>query len=180
VFSYLPWQRQLGRSEVADELFLRLLTETAKGANDRPPLDGRWALLYPSADEIKADRRPVLAAAMKSAETGVDDAAKSRKIRGYVLDLRGKTPPADFFEEGGAVKAIEDRIGPQSPLLILGDNPVLDSWKWLALDRRRHRTSRPDVCWLPDNSLPPSIDSQLRLMELFTEWNIPFENISQE
>ena len=33
VFSYLPWQQQLGRAEVADELFLRLLKETAKGAH---------------------------------------------------------------------------------------------------------------------------------------------------
>ena len=48
---------------MADELFLRLLTETAKGAKDRPPLDGRWCLLYPAAKEIKADERPVLAAA---------------------------------------------------------------------------------------------------------------------
>ena len=84
---------------MADELFLRLLTETAKGAKDRPPLDGRWRLLYPAAKEIKADERPVLAAAMKSAETDVGGEAESREIRGYVLDLRGKTPPpADFFE----------------------------------------------------------------------------------
>jgi len=188
VFSYLPWQQQLGRSEMADELFLRLLTETAKGAKDRPALDGRWVLLYPAAKEMKAGERPVLAAAMKSAETDVGGQTEPQKVRAYVLDLRGKTsPPADFFEETGAVKAIEARIGAQSPLLILGDNPILDTWKWLELDRRHHRSPTmasprcpPGVLWWPDGSLPPSIDSQLRLMQLFTDWNIPLEDISQE
>ena len=33
------------------------------------------------------------------------------------------------------MKTIEARIGTQSPLLILGDNPILDTWKWLELDR---------------------------------------------
>ncbi len=67
VLSYLPWQDQLGRCEVADGLFLRLLAATAKGAKDRRPLDGGWRLLYPAASEIKAGERPVLAAALKSA-----------------------------------------------------------------------------------------------------------------
>ena len=38
VFSYLPWQQQLGRAEMADALFLRTLTETAKGR--KPPAAG--------------------------------------------------------------------------------------------------------------------------------------------
>jgi hypothetical protein len=181
VFSYLPWQQQLGRREMADELLLRLLTETAKGVKDRPALDGRWVLLYPSAKEIKADERPVLAAAMKSAETDAGGQTEPEKVRAYVLDLRGKaSPPSDFFEETVAMKAIEAQIGTQSPLLILGDDPILDTWKWLGLDRQHHRSSRPGVLWLLDSSLPPSLNSQLRLMELFTEWNIPFEDISQE
>ena len=139
------------------------------------------ALLYPAAKEIKAGERPVLAAALKSAETDVGSEAESHKIRAYVLDLRGKTsPPADFFEETGAMKTIEARIGTQSPLLILGDNPILDTWKWLELDRAGHRSPRPGVLWWPDSSLPPSLDSQLRLMQLFTEWNISLGDISQE
>jgi hypothetical protein len=181
VWSCLPWQQQLGRTEMADELFLRLLTETAKGAKDRPPLDGRWRLLYPTAKDIKAGECPVLAAALKSAEANVGNEAESRGIRAYVLDLRGKkSPPSDFFEGTGAARTIEARIGTQSPLLILGDNPILDTWKWLELDRSHHRSPRPGVLWWPDNSLPPSIDSQLRLMQLFTEWNISLETISQE
>ena len=181
VWSYLPWQQQLGRTEMADELFLRLLTETAKGAKDRPPLNGRWRLLYPAAKDIKAGERPVLAAALKSAEADVGNEATSQEIRAYVLDLRGKTsPPSNFFEGAGAIKTIETRIGTQSPLLILGDNPILDTWKWLELDRPHLRSPRPGILWWPDSSLPPSLDSQLRLMQLFTEWNISLGDISQE
>ena len=55
VWSYLPWPRQLGRNEVADMLFIRLLTEAAQGAKDRRPLDSGWCLLYPPAKEIKAE-----------------------------------------------------------------------------------------------------------------------------
>jgi hypothetical protein len=188
VFSYLPWQQQLGRVEMADELFLRLLAETAKGAKDRPPLDGRWCLLYPRGRDIKADERPVLAAALKSAEADAGSAAPSREIRGYVLDVRGKAPPrADFFAETGPIKTIQARIGVKSPLLILGDNPVLDTWKWLKPDRPEQRSPGmasprcpPGVLWWPDNSLPASMESQLRLMQLFTEWNVSLGDISRE
>jgi len=181
VFSYLPWQQQLGRSEMADELFLRLLTETAKGARDRPPVGGHWRLLYPAAKEIEAGERPVLAAAMRSAKADVGSEAQSQEIRAYVLDLRGKaSPPSDFFEGTGAMKTIEARIGTQSPLLILGDNPILDAWKWLALDRPHHRSPRSGVLWWPDNSLPSSVESQLRLMQIFTQWNVFLGHDPQE
>jgi hypothetical protein len=181
VFSYLPWQQQLGRTEMADELLLRLLTETAKGAKDRLPLDGRWCLLYPTAKDIRTGEYPVLAAAMESMAASVGSETESTKIRAYVLDLRGKTsPPSDFFDGAGDIKTIEARISARSTLLILGDDPALDTWKWLKLDRSHHRSPQPGVLWWPDSSLPPSINSQLRLMQLFTEWNIPLETISQE
>ena len=181
VFSYLPWQQQLGRTEMADELFLRLVTETAKGAKDRLPLSGRWSLLYPPAKDIKTNDRPVLVAAMKSIVENVGNEAESPAIRAYVLDLRGRPSlPLDFFDGAGAIKTIKAQIGTHSPLLILGDNLILDTWKWLELDRRHHRSLRPGVFWWPDSSLPPSIDSQLRLMQLFTEWNISLEDNSQE
>lgn len=180
VWSYLPWQDQLGRKEMADELLLRILTETAKGAKDRSPLTGRWVLLYPAAREIDAGERPILAAAMKSTETNLDGDNESKAVRAYVLDLRGKISPLEDFFASGAIKTIENRIGLASPLLILGDNPTLDAWKWLALDRSRHQSPKPGVVWLSDGSLPPSISSQLRLMQLFTEWNISLESNSKE
>ena len=181
VFSYLPWQQQLGRSEMADELLFRLLGETAKGAKHRGPLDGRWHLLYPDAKDIKAGERPILASALDSAEVGVAGEANFRATGGYVLDLRGKpSPPSDFFTGAGGLQGIEARIDTRSQLLILGDDPKLDSWKWLKLDRAAGRSMRPGVLWWRDSSLPPSIESQLRLMHLFTEWNIPLRDNSQE
>jgi hypothetical protein len=181
VFSYLPWQQQLGRSEMTDRLFLRLLTEAAKGARGRSPLEkGRWRLLYPAAKAIEANERPVLAAALNSEAADVGDETESRETYAYVVDVRGKmSPPSDLFDAPG-MKTIEARISVRSPLLILGDDPILDSWKWLELDRPRHQSSRAGVLWWPDNSLPPSIDSQLRLMQQFTEWNISLEDISQK
>ncbi len=175
VLSYLPWQEQLGRCEVADELFLRLLTEAVKRETGRPSLSGRWRLLYPEAKDVKAAECPVLAAALHAMEAKLNDdppnATDNCEIRAYVLDLRSGPPPPDFFESPG-IKTAEGCIGKDLPLLILGDNPLLDTWKWLKLDRGHHRSSRSGVLWRPDDSLPPSLKSQLRLMQRFTEWNI--------
>jgi hypothetical protein len=179
VVSYLPWQRQLGRSGVADELFLRVLSEAARGAKGRPPLDGRWLLLYPPAKTLKAEERPVLAAASKSRVP--DGVSQGQKTHAYVLDLRGKTPPpADFFGTTESIRTAEARVGERTPLLILGDSPLLDHWKWLKLDRPHGCSPRPGVVWRPDSSLPPSMDSQLRLMQFFTEWNISLGELPRE
>ena len=187
VFNYLPWQEQLGRCEMADELMLRILAETAKGANDRAALDRRWCLLYPAIEKIKIDERPVLFSALRlAAEEAGSDAAiavatESLEIRGYVLDLRGGSPlPDDLFADSGVVKKIEGRINKYTPLLILGDNRQLDTWEWLELDREHQKSPRPGVCWLPDNSLPPSLESQLRVMDVFTQWNTFLGDISRE
>ena len=175
VYSFVPWQQQLGRTEVADQLFLRVLRETATGAKDRPPMKGRWRLLYPPAENMKADRGPVLAAAMRSEEH-----AAASETHVYVLDLRGKTPPPDFFDRNAELKTAQTRIGTDSPLLILGNSPVLDAWRWLKLDRQNQRSSQPGVVWWPDVSLPASMDAELRLMQFFTQWNIVLEPVSQE
>jgi len=162
-------------------LFLRILSEAAQGAKGRPPLSGRWLLLYPAAKDVKADERPVLAAAARSAVSNVAGRADGQEIRAYVLDLRGKTPPpADFFETTGIMRTVEARIGATRALLILGDSPLLDRWKWLELDRPHRRSPRPGVFWWPDSSLLPSTDSQLRLMQFFTDWNISLGELPQE
>jgi hypothetical protein len=187
VFSYLPWQEQLGRREIADELLLRILAETAKGANRRSPLDARCCLLYPAIEKIKTDERPVLAAALRlpTANVGSDAVVSAApepwENRGYVLDLRGGSPPPDeLFAESGAAKKIETRINKHTPLLILGDNRHLDTWKWLELDRERQKSPRPGVVWLPDSSLPPSLESQLRAMDIFTQWDVFLRDTSRE
>jgi len=186
VLSYLPWQEQLGRREVADQLFLRLLAEGVRGTSRRRPINGRWRLLWPAAKDVEAGERPVLAAALESAKTAsLDDAVPSAganpgEVRAYVLDLRGKGPPPGLFEPDGVLKGIEARIGAKAPLLILGDDSGLDAWKWLEADHRRRRSSRTGVVWWPDSSLPPSVGFRLRLMQLFTEWDIPLEHASRE
>ena len=88
-----------------------------------------------------------------------------------MLDLRGAAPPADLFERS-SFKTAEGRISTTVPLLILGDHALLDASKWLKLARGHYRSPRPGVLWWPDNSLPPSLESQLRLMQLFTQWNV--------
>ncbi len=189
VFSYLPWQRQLGRAEMADGLLLRVMVETAKGAKGRGPMAGFWCLLYPLPGDVKPDERPVLSAAMKWAEAGVFyDRVKSHSLRGYVLDFRGEVPPeATITVDSIGLKSIEEKISPQLPLVILGDNPVLDQWKWLGVDRAGDRPPGgasprlpPGVLWWPDKPLPASKESQLRLMQLLTEWNVPLETTLQE
>ena len=187
VFNYLPWQEQLGRCEMADELMLRILAETARGANDRSTLDRRWCLLYPAVEKIKIEERPVLFSALRLTAAGAGSdaassaAAESPEVGGYVLDLRGGSPlPDDLFADSGVVKKIEGRINKYTPLLILGDNRELDTWEWLELDREHQKSPRPGVCWLPDGSLPPSLGSQLRVMDVFTQWNTFLGDISRE
>jgi hypothetical protein len=180
VFSYIAWQQQLGRSETADGLFLRLLAATAKGAKGRAPLDGHWGLLYPAVKDIRASEQPVLAAALESEEASHSGEADGAPCRGYVLDLRGKPSPPEEFFSSSFLKRIQARIGTRSQLLILGDDPGLDRWEWLKLDRAAGRSTRPGVIWWRDSCLPPSIESQLRLMRLFTDWNISLRGNSQE
>ncbi len=212
VVSYLPWQRQLGRLEVTDALFLRLLAEAAKGAAGRRRLDGQWRLLHPAAGSLDPRERPVLAAALGSLapaedgyvlqhgrdlpvrhpdkETAAGHPKMDRNVLSpstprpgaYVLDLRGDSPlPAGFFD-GWAVRDLEAHPGRQPPLLILGDDPALDRWKWLAVDRTGEGKDRPvsprcrpGVIWLHAAALPPSVETQLRVMQLFTDWNIALE-----
>lgn len=58
VLNYLPWQDQLGRCEMADELFLRLLTETAQGRKDRLlPTESNVLLGDPSQETNHANRK---------------------------------------------------------------------------------------------------------------------------
>ena len=98
-----------------------------------------------------------------------------------MLDFRGESrPPEDLFGDSGVLKKIEARIGKHTPLLILGDNPHLDTWKWLALDRQRQKSPRPGVGWRPNRELPASLESQLRVMETFTQWNILLGDASRE
>ncbi|MGO8690096.1 MAG: hypothetical protein ACLQLG_10715 [Thermoguttaceae bacterium] len=173
VVSYLPWQRQLGRRDVADATFLALLSAAARTA-----LPQRWrqiVFVYPKPDAVSPQKRPILAAA--AAATVLTDESDAALL--YVLDLRGPAPPprAAIRE----AKSLEDRIGRAEDhpgaqggtLLILGDDELLDSWKWLKLDRAKQIIRRSGVVWLSDNDLPPSTKNRIRLMSTLTELGAP-------
>jgi hypothetical protein len=173
VVCYLPWQRQLGRRDVADATLLALLSAAAKTL--LPNLGRRIELVYPKQEAVSRRKRPILAAAAAAASSAGDLAAALL----YVLDLRGPTrPPEEAIREA---KSLEDRIGARedrpglkpSELLILGDDAFLDEWKWLKLDRAKRVVRRAGVIWLSDGELPPSTINQVRLMSTLTELGVP-------
>ena len=181
VLSYLPWQEQLGRSESADAALLALLTATASapaaGIAGHPV-----EFIHPLAAELSAKDRPVLAA-VRSVEPVLHEDRKPdyNPPIYYVVDFRGQ---GDARRPGGDLsqtcrRAIEDRQ-PDCRLLVLGDDPVLDTWKWLKLDRAKKAIRHPGVVWLPDDRLPPSTEEQVRLMLRLTEFGVVLAPPEQE
>ena len=173
VLSYLPWAEQLGRREEADELLRATLVAAAEASLSNVA----WRSLnfvHPKRDRIDRKDRPVLAAA---ASTLV--AFKDLPWAAYVLDVRGTDRlPEGLREE---LKALERRIGADADsLVILGDDPMLDEWEWLKLDRAKKQIGAAGVQWLPDDGLPPSKESQIRLMLALTELGVPLAPPDQE
>jgi hypothetical protein len=162
----------LGRSAEADRLFLRVLLAAAQpmAAPKRQPC--AIHLLWPPAAEVKPEDRPVLASALAAAKEPAPDRASSPGML-TVLDLRGPAPPGPELE--AAMKAQQEAVGPDQPLLILGDDPALDRWTWLKLDRTKAASARPDVIWLPDDTAPGAWPARIRLMQVLTEYGIPLE-----
>jgi len=170
VTSYLPWHERLGRSESADALLLALLKAAAQ---PRPELRWRMAeLVWPLEPEVFAAERPVLRAALDAWPLIGDVPAQLD-----VLDLRGpNSPPLNLKKklkdtEGTVERTVEH--GDRTGLLILGDDKVLDEWRWLKLDRAKKTVGRQGVAWLSDDKLPPSKDNQVRLMLTLTELGVP-------
>ena len=177
VLSYLPWHRQLGRCEVADELFARLLAASGQAVEDRKPLCSRLHLLYPDADTVEKSERPVLAAALAQPRTkpatGISHSGFSAdNPAAYVLDLRGNVEPPRQLAK--TLEAIESRIDAETPLLILGDDSLTDRWTWLKA--RRKGKHRQGVARWSDDTLPPSPAMQLRLMQFLTRYHIPLQS----
>ena len=191
VLSYLPWQRQLGRTEMADVLFVELL-RTAAGPAKAPSLldrqiriinlelaDASAAKADPSLRDkralARAKLRPVLVAALsaKPAKTpNPDEEAVMDDAGGpvFVLDLRGKDPqPKDI---GGTLARLSRETARKAPLLILGDDPILDGWKWLKLDRKKQTVAPGHVVWLSDDVLPADTIAKNRLMTELTRMKV--------
>jgi hypothetical protein len=161
--SYLPWAACLGREELADVVFLKLLSASA-GA-ELPTLLSSVGVLFPEMDKEAAKKRPVLAAAHQPLQYVPKHV--------LVLDVRGDArPTAERLTDG------ESSEGP--PLLILGDDKMLDEWEWLKLDRVKKTINRPGVVWLSDDELPPSKDNRIRLMLKLTELGVPLMPPKQE
>lgn len=163
VLSYVPWNQQLGREELADDLLLTLLRAAAKplvplGANQQLTLD--WI-----GKNIADGKRPILTAAH-------DVARGAGPYRVAVLDLRGNESPSSRLR--ASLRRLEAQTTELNPLLILGDARLLDTWAWLGMDRKRRMTKeRPGLRWLPDDELPPSPAAQLRLMNALTLLGVP-------
>ena len=169
VLSYVPWAEQIGRREEADETLVALLVASSQPPAVAERILRRARVAFPSADELKSDERPVLARIAEMPDPYVRIHRPFPSVA--VLDVRGGPVPSEgprnllaAFEPGS------------TPVLILGDDPLLDRLKWLRLNRSKksvvERAGQPHVEWLPDDALPPSAEAQVRLMEALTEFGV--------
>ncbi len=173
VVSYVPWGQQLGRCEAADQTLLAVLSAATEPGRELPP---RMAdVLFPSQKVLEEtkEQRPLLAAASEAwARLSTGDIP----ARTYVIDLRGgQSPPLEFRK---TLKWLGNRDGNGAGLLILGDDPLLDNWKWVKIDRKKRVSKRVGIVWLPDDALPPSKNTQIRLMLKLTELGIPLKTLN--
>ena len=169
VISYLPWEQQLGRRDVADLTLRKILLEA-----DCQPQTASWCglrMVHPDANAVTNEWCPVLAEAIAAG-------AKNPLPPGIcVLDLRGGTSPPSQIR--ASLQAYE-KAGTDMPLLIVGDDPVLDDWQWLKLDRAKKTAERSGVHWMPEDRLPSSPADQIRLMMKLTELHVPLGEPQQE
>lgn len=169
VLNYLPWQQQLGRREAAADMTLRMILKGRVAGEALWPTMRIVEMLWPRRRDINAKDRPVISAAVH-ARAGI----KGTSGRARILDLRGgKSPSSAFLKElnGGHLP---------TPLLILGDDRLLDDWKWLGINRNKKTFKRQGIAWLPDDALPPSAENQIRLMLKLTELGIRLEQMKRE
>lgn len=170
VLSYLPWQQQLGRCEMADELLRTVLRAAARPWPESRRSARPVEIVDPPMTEEAKKARPVLTAAVTPPErSGVTFHSPAKPV--LVLDLRGEQPPGDGIAKKLAY--LQSTAGVESPLLILGDDPLLDRWQWLRL--RRHKKRKigvPFATWLPHDVLPPPVAAQVQLMGKLSELGV--------
>ena len=63
-------------------------------------------------------------------------------------------------------------MGNKDRLLLIGDNPILDQWKWLKLDREKKTTHRPEAIWIEDDQ-PWDNTYEIPLLLKLTELGVP-------
>ena len=171
----LPWQEQLGRREQADEMMLAVLRASAGQPKWLLP-DVSPTVLWLEDGPPDANERPVLA----SLPLHYGDRADNER-RVLILDLRGRRKLVEGFrDQQSALEDQFDNSRGRMTLLILGDDKMLDEWKWLKLDRVKKTIHRPEVVWLSDDELPPSKENQVRLMLKLTELGVPIAPPGEE
>lgn len=167
--SYVAWRDQLGRREQADELLLSLLKAAGGALGSRPST--LVEILYPPATDIEATSRPILKAVDVKPRALAEWPGKV-----YIVDFRArKSLPQELLMQLKRTQMLDDEMDVRKipPLLLLGDDKILDEWEWLKLDRAKKTVKRASVVWLPDDELPPSKDNQIRLMLKLTELGVP-------
>jgi len=176
VLSYLPWARQLGQNDLADDLLeyvIRIVAEPRASAEKllRPlrMLDD----ICRAADADPADR-DVLEATTRSLSQDIEQVDAVR-----VVDLRGTKRVSDELLKGISIEAAS--VDEDHPLLILGDDRTLDECKGIELDRSKMKIIKPvGAVWLPDDVLPPCQTARIRTMITITDFGVPIEEPSKE
>jgi hypothetical protein len=183
LLNYVSWQEQLGRSESADQAMLALLLTVSKaeawnvGGYHGVSVIGWPAELRPGGSDrmlrpfAVSKQRPVLSAILFGPikATGMGPRYVS------ILDLRGKQPVTEELRNSLEKRNSVKKTSPER-LLILGDDPLLDNWKWAGINRKKKKFKRGGITWLPDDTLPPSAENQIRLMLKLTEFGIPLKH----
>lgn len=178
LLNYLPWQQQLGRREAAADMTLRMILKGRLAGGSLWRTMRIVEVLWPRRRDINAKDRPVVSAAVHTRTRIKDTPGRAR-----ILDLRGgKSPPSAFLKELNRLERPKSRprLHLPIPLLILGDDRLLDDWKWLGINRKKKTFKRQGIAWLPDDALPRSAKNQIRLMLKLTELGIPLEHLKQE
>ena len=168
----LNWPEQLGRREEADVLLLETLRATA---GFRPPIEmvRQGELLHPD-KVIYNPRRMAYCPALACLGPGVDVAGASRVL---ILDLRSPECVTD-----DQLEYFKTRVGGMTEkdrLLVLGDDPILDRWEWLKIDRTNNSLNRPGAVWLADDR-PWNETYEIPLMLKLTELGVPLVPAGQK
>jgi len=176
VLSYVPWARQLGRNDLADDLLEYVIRSVADP--ERPEMTLRplrvIGAVRRAEDADSAVDTDVLDAAARSLDLHVAQADALR-----VIDLRGAERPSTVLLKAMAKEGA--RGDEEHPLLILGDDRALNECMWLELDRRKATVVKPaGACWLPGDNLPPLQTDRIRAMIALTDFGVPIKNPSEE
>jgi len=177
VLSCVPWEEILARRETADLTFLRLLASAAEEFG-QPRFRRMPDVLWPPAQVVEktAKERPVLAAAMQ-AWKGVKFTDIPLRIR--IVDLRGDTsPPRTFLKE--LDHAIRHFARPEVPVIVLGDDPILNETKRAKSTESGKFKPKDDILWIPADTLPPDAKTRIRLMSALTGYHVPLGPFAKE